>query len=134
MEVKVSLFILGFFIAGLAANYLKYKNEFTGLHEFDYSKSDSSFYSVNFENKADSMITRSETVFKAKELPKGKININVAGVNELTKLPGVGIKTAEKIVEHRNKIKVFKSINQLKDVKGISTGKFGKLKDYVFVK
>jgi competence ComEA-like helix-hairpin-helix protein len=121
-------------MVGLAAYYLKYRNEVNELHQFDYSKSDSSFYSVNFENKADSLMTKSETVFKAKELPKEKVNINSAGVNELTTLPGIGAKTAEKIIEHRNKIKTYKSIDQLKDVKGISTGRFSKLKNYIIVK
>lgn len=132
--MKVSLFILGFFIVGLGAYYLKYRNESVELRGFDYSKSDSSFYSVNFENKPDSIVTKSETVYKAKELPKGKININKAGAEELAKLPGIGIKTAGKILEYRKKIKSFKNTGQLMDIKGISTGKFNKLKDYVDVK
>jgi len=48
-------------------------------------------------------------------------------------LPGIGIKTAGKIIDYRNKIKAFKNTVELKDVKGISEAKFKKLKDYICI-
>jgi len=129
--VKVSLFILFFFIFGLAAYYLKYKNERTEFVEFNYSKTDSTFNAINFSEDNDSLKVDKKVEFKTKEFPKAKININKDGEDELAKLPGIGIKTAEKILEYRNKIKQFKNIFQLKNVKGISEGKFGKIKNYI---
>lgn len=106
-------------------------NEKTEYSQFDYSKSDSSFYSVDYEKESDSTGRVLTKNFKAKELPKSKININKANAAELATLPGIGIKTAEKILEYRKGIKAFKNINGLKNVKGISNGKFNKLKDYI---
>nr|WP_231113573.1 helix-hairpin-helix domain-containing protein [Corynebacterium pseudotuberculosis] len=42
----------------------------------------------------------------------------------MTELPGVGEKTAEAIIAHRQRIGGFKDIGQLKDVKGIGARKF----------
>jgi competence protein ComEA len=47
------------------------------------------------------------------------ININTANKDELTKIKGVGPKTAQAIIEYRNKIVSFKSIKELLNVKGI---------------
>lgn len=115
----------------MSAYLLKYNNKNVEYREFDYSKTDSSFYSLNFDRPADSSVKAVE--YKTKELPKGKININRAGIEELTRLPGIGVKTAEKILEYKKQIKIFKNTSQLKNVKGISTGKYNKLKDYIII-
>ena len=49
----------------------------------------------------------------------GKININSATVDELTQLQKVGPKTAERIVAYRDANGPFKTIDDLKNVKGI---------------
>lgn len=61
------------------------------------------------------------------------INLNTAGLNDLTKLPGVGEKTAEKILELRNQRGKFKRLEELMDVKGIGEVKFSKIKKYVYL-
>ncbi len=68
-----------------------------------------------------------------KELLEKSININTADIELFIKLPGIGIKTAEKIIELRNKRGGFKSIEDLLDVKGIGKIKFGNLKKYIYV-
>lgn len=113
--------------------YIKSGNEKKEYEDFEYSKIDSSFNSLNFEYPKDSGNVFSAFQYKAKEPPAHKININSAGAAELATLPGIGIKTAEKILEYRKQIKAFKNIGQLKNVKGISTGRFDKIKNYVFV-
>lgn len=50
---------------------------------------------------------------------QGKININTASVEELTELQKVGPKTAERIVAYRNDNGPFKTVDDLKNVKGI---------------
>lgn len=60
----------------------------------------------------------------------GLVNINSADINELKKIPGVGEKTAEKIIEYRNK-NPFKSIDDIKNVDGIGQKKFEALKDFI---
>jgi competence protein ComEA len=51
--------------------------------------------------------------------PDGKVILNVASAEELTKLPGVGMKRAQAIVTLRAKLKRFKSATELLRVKGI---------------
>jgi len=59
------------------------------------------------------------------------ISINSASIEELSSLPGIGISTAEKIIEYRNSVGSFEKLEDLMKVKGIGNGKFNKLKDYI---
>ncbi len=70
----------------------------------------------------------------SKESSKGKININKASKEELNTLPGIGESTAEKIINYRKEHKSFKSIEELKEVKGIGDAKFEEIKDLVDIK
>lgn len=47
------------------------------------------------------------------------VNVNSAGVMELSQLPGLGPATAERIVEHRRQHGPFTSLESLLDVPGI---------------
>ncbi len=47
------------------------------------------------------------------------ININSATQKDFASLKGVGVKKASDIVSYRNKVKCFKSIDELSKVKGI---------------
>lgn len=60
----------------------------------------------------------------------GKININTADSSELQKIPGVGAKTAEKIINYRSQ-NSFSSIEDIKNVDGIGDKKFESMKDYI---
>jgi competence protein ComEA len=51
--------------------------------------------------------------------PDGKVVLNMASADELTKLPGVGMKRALAIVALRTKLKRFKHPTDLLRVKGI---------------
>ncbi|GAA0090696.1 helix-hairpin-helix domain-containing protein [Paraclostridium bifermentans] len=62
-----------------------------------------------------------------------KININGASKEELDSLPGVGEVTAQKILDYREENKEFKSIDEIKNVKGIGENKFNDLKDYICI-
>lgn len=63
-----------------------------------------------------------------------KININTANLEELTKLPGIGEATANKIISYRKEIGKFKTIEDLKNVPGIGNSKFDNLKDMITIK
>ena len=65
--------------------------------------------------------------------PSKKVNLNTAGVEELSTLPGIGPKKAETIIEYRNASGGFKSIDELKNVKGIGEKTFEKLEPYITV-
>lgn len=56
------------------------------------------------------------------------INLNTATQEELDKLPGIGPAKAKAIVDDRSKNGPFKTIEDLKRVKGIGAATFDKLK------
>ena len=56
------------------------------------------------------------------------VNINTAPATELQTLPGIGAKTAARIVEYRQKNGPFKKIEELMNVQGIGEKNFLKLK------
>ncbi len=56
------------------------------------------------------------------------VNINTATRDELITLPGVGPAKAQAILDHRKAHGPFKSVDELKDVKGIGAKRFEKLK------
>jgi competence protein ComEA len=62
---------------------------------------------------------------------KPTVNLNTATIDQLTTLPGVGRKTAERIIEYRTKSGGFKKIEELMNVKGIGEKSFLKLKPLV---
>jgi competence protein ComEA len=64
---------------------------------------------------------------------KPAINLNTATVDQLETLPGIGRKTAERIIEYRTKAGGFKRIEDLMNVKGIGEKSFLKLKPLVAV-
>lgn len=64
---------------------------------------------------------------------EGKISINTATLEELITLPGIGEKTALKIIEYRDTYGPFWTIEDLKNVKGIGDKKFEKLKEFISV-
>ena len=63
----------------------------------------------------------------------GKVNINTATVEELSKLPGIKEKLAKKIVAYRVQHGNFKTIEELKNVKVKWDKRFDRIKDYITV-
>lgn len=77
--------------------------------------------------------TRQQTAPAAAAASKPAINLNAATIDQLETLPGIGRKTAERIIEYRTKSGGFKRIEDLMNVKGIGEKSFLKLKPLVVV-
>lgn len=63
-----------------------------------------------------------------------KININKATQTELESLPGVGPSTAQKIIAYREESGKFASVEDIKNVAGIGSAKYEKMKEFISVK
>jgi competence protein ComEA len=71
-----------------------------------------------------------ETKAMPKLQPGQKVDINTASKDELDVLPGIGPVKAQAIIDGRP----FKTIDDIKNVKGIKDGEFAKIKDMITVK
>jgi competence protein ComEA len=147
-ESKIILFLLITLSIGIIINIFKSNSNNPDFLEFDYAKEDSAFYNVedslekNREKKVESKSELSDFRTAKKEEKKApvsfsaanKLDINKALINQFLELPGVGEKTAQNIVEYRNKIGRFNKIDELLNVKGIGKAKFEKIKSFITVK
>lgn len=61
------------------------------------------------------------------------VNINTASASDLEALPGIGAKTAARIIEHRQKNGPFKKVEELMNVRGVGEKNFLKLKAQISV-
>lgn len=61
------------------------------------------------------------------------VNLNTANVAQLEALPGVGLKTAERIIEYRQKNGGFKKVEEVMNVRGVGEKGFLKLKPMLSV-
>ncbi len=145
-ELKVILFLAGAMFVGIVLRYIDY-NKNINRKVFDYSKQDSLFNTYDSlkgkiinEKKVDSKqelldFSKNESKIKNSSFQKSKIvNINTATAMELTALPGIGIKTAKKIIRKREELTRFTSKEDLLKVKGIGKKKFSKIRKFIIIK
>ncbi len=150
-ELKIFLFVIVVFLFGLTYKVFFDKQETVLYQLFDYSEEDEKFYGsskdttlgnfqksdqkeVDYKQEVLDFNTRSFDNIQKKNLPaKKSINLNTAKLEELVTLPGIGTKTAQKIIEYREQHKRFRNINELLNVKGIGDSKFAKIKEYIFI-
>jgi competence protein ComEA len=76
---------------------------------------------------------RSSARAAAKAPVTGQVNINTASPTELEALPGIGAKTAARIIEYRQKNGPFKKVEDLMNVRGVGEKNFLKLKPQITV-
>jgi len=62
-----------------------------------------------------------------------RININTASLEELDKIPEVGLVIGQRIIDYRTTIGLFQKIEDIMGVKGIKDATFQKMKDKITV-
>ncbi|MGB5287282.1 MAG: helix-hairpin-helix domain-containing protein [Ignavibacteriaceae bacterium] len=151
-EVLVILFLVTMFIVGFIYREFIKDETVTEYKNFDYSKEDSlfSYYSKlnpeidpddsllvsNLEIKKKVLELQDSQYYSKKEtitLAEKSISLNLAGIEELIMLPGIGEKTAEKIILLRKERGKFKRLEEIMDVKGIGEIKFNKIKKFLYI-
>jgi len=63
----------------------------------------------------------------------GKININTAGTDELSLLPGIGPALSERIIQYREDTGPFAAPEDLMNVKGIGQKTYNRISEYITV-
>lgn len=66
-----------------------------------------------------------------KEAPIPTVNINTADLAALERLPGIGRTYARRILEYREQVKGFRSVDELTRVKGIGPKTLEKLRPHI---
>jgi competence protein ComEA len=91
--------------------------------------------SPSVETKTYSQKTSSGSgeVAGASDQRSGKININTASLGQLDSLPGIGPTYAQRIIDYRSASGGFKSVDELKNVKGVGDKTFEKFKDLITI-
>jgi comEA protein len=102
---------------------------------FDYSQSDSIFYRLSYENvnyprEGSAQTYQQQKKKKSKPIPFS-INLNTASKSQLEKLPRIGPKTADRIINYRKSVNGFSSNEELMKVKGIGPKTFENIKPYL---
>jgi comEA protein len=125
-EQTVFLFLSIVFLAGVAVKGYKAYIVPVPPARFDYSAEDSLFAAGSNAAAADSI--------SGDKRPPGKIDLNNATKTQLMELPGIGEAMAERIILRREEKGRFRSVGELKKVKGIGEKKFEKLLPHIEVK
>ena len=78
-------------------------------------------------------ITKSDGNQVKGSFENNKVNINTSTKEVLTSLSGIGEAKAQKIIDYRNENGLFKSIEDLKNVTGISEKLFEQIKEFITI-
>jgi competence protein ComEA len=70
---------------------------------------------------------------QATSAPGGLIDLNTATLEQLDSLPGIGPAIAQRIIDYREQVGGFKTIEEITEVKGIGDATLAKIKDQITV-
>ena len=62
----------------------------------------------------------------------GMVNLNQADADMLISLPGIGPKLAQRIIDYRQDHGIFRDVEELQNIKGITSGRLQKIKGLLY--
>jgi len=89
---------------------------------------------IALKDTSNTQIMDQKNIIKDLTVNQKIVNINESLKDELIKLPGIGPKTADKIIEYREENGDFLTKEDLKKVKGIGPSKYKKIENLIKIK
>ena len=149
-EISDAAFLLIILLVGFGYQTFFKEDEDQSYKKFDYSREDSLFISAGSEDSTaeeENSISASTGKNNVLELNKNSsayaapkknpaeksINLNTATIESFAALPGIGKKTAQRIMELRNRLGKFRGYDDLLQVKGIGNARLEKIKKYTYI-
>ena len=136
-EIRIVLFLVGVLVVGGGIRFFLGRSGVSDYRNFDYSFQDSLFYAdtLGEEFSASSILGVDSVRWAARkgEAVLRSINLNTAGVEELTLIPGIGKVTAGNIIKVRNQKGKFRRLDELLEVKRIGQKTFNKISRYFYI-
>lgn len=100
---------------------------FSDLLEETELTSEADIDSISYQQK----LYDGQLIVIPKKTEESLISINSATLAQLMSLPGIGEKTAQKIIEYRNVQGCFLTLEELKLINGIGDAKYEKILPYI---
>ncbi|MCA0446951.1 MAG: helix-hairpin-helix domain-containing protein [Bacteroidetes bacterium] len=122
-----ALFLIGLFSILI---YHTWKTDKNTKIQSEFDRIDSIFNQTRISPLAEDTISVKKNTSRSKPIIK-PLNLNRAGIDEFSNLPGIGEKTAQKIIEYRSENGKFKSSDELLNVKGIGLKKLEQIKPFL---
>ena len=99
---------------------------------FDKNKKNNFVENKRFSNKNSSKEEKKEEIEEI-DLVSDVININDASRSDIESIPGIGKKTAEKIISYRDEHGVIENLEELENIPGIRKNIISKCRKYLIV-
>ena len=120
--------------------YVYTKQEVEEMYKKEEKKEDDVIFNnvindayVDYTNPESESVDTNNESNSSEEIITGKININTADISLLITLPNIGEAKAQAIISKRSELGKFNSIDEIKEVSGISDATFEKIKDLITV-
>lgn len=128
---RVSLWALGVFLLGIFGYFLTHRQADVP-YAVETAVNPAQVQTVQPDASAQEPVP--EDPGKPDSLLEGeKININTAPAADLCRLPGIGEKRAQAILDYREEHGPFASLEELMEVSGIGPGIFAGVQDYITI-
>ena len=133
-ENRIYIWLIVVLLFAAAFRYFRYSQIKDESEAFLLQK-DSLFYQL--KAKSDSVfasLDSANTSHPNETVSIVKVNINRADLEQLTVIPGIGSKMAQRIIDYRIQHGPFKRVEDLIRIKGIGEKKLAKMRQWVVIK